>query len=102
MESLFPIRTIRVISDPKLFHLCSEPGSSGTLNLLCGIYRSILPARWECGVHASVGAIHVSTNLVGGTFQPLESGIQRLDVVTEFIDTNASGKVQAFYRIHVE
>ena len=46
--------------------------------------------------------VDVSTNLVDGTFQPLESGIQGLDGVTEFIDTNANSKVQAFYRIHIE
>jgi hypothetical protein len=46
--------------------------------------------------------IDISTNLVDGAFQPLESGIQGQDGVTEFIDTNANEKTQAYYRVVVE
>jgi len=46
--------------------------------------------------------VEFSTNLVEGIFQTLESGIQGLEGTTEYIDTNATGKVQAYYRIFVE
>jgi len=46
--------------------------------------------------------VEASTNLVDGAFQTLESGIQGLEGTTEFIDTNATGKAQAFYRVFVE
>ncbi len=43
-----------------------------------------------------------STNLVDGVFQTMESGIQGLEGATEYIDTSAAGKAQAFYRVSVE
>jgi len=46
--------------------------------------------------------VESSTNLVDGAFQTLESGIQGLEGATEYIDTNATGKARAFYRVFVE
>ena len=46
--------------------------------------------------------VEASTNLIDGVFQTLESGIQGLEGSTEFIDTNAAGKAQAFYRVILE
>ncbi len=46
--------------------------------------------------------VEASTNLVDGVFQTMESGIQGLEGTTEYIDTSAAGKAQAFYRVSVE
>jgi len=57
---------------------------------------------WWNSISNRTYRVERSTNLVDGVFQPLESGIQGQEGTTEYIDTSASGKTQAYYRIHVE
>jgi endonuclease/exonuclease/phosphatase family metal-dependent hydrolase len=57
--------------------------------------------RWN-SIAERTYRVEVGTNLVDGTFQTLESGIQGLEGATEFIDTSATGKAQAYYRVFVE
>lgn len=58
--------------------------------------------QWNSGAGISY-RVDVSTNLTDSpAFEVLQSGIVGAAGTTEYIDTNASERVQAFYRVHAE
>ena len=67
-----------------------------------GVVPTGLQLQWN-SITGRTYWVESSTNLMDDpSFTVLQSGIQGLQGTMEFIDTNATEKVQAFYRVHVE